>query len=462
LILDGQGQKMSKTRGNVVSPFDVLNQHGADATRWYLYTATPPGQERRFSLDLVAEVLRTFTLTLWNTYSFFVTYSNLDGWKPGQEDAIEYCPLDRWLRSALHALVRDVTAAYENYDVLGATRPIQAFVEQLSNWYLRRSRRRFWKSGSDADKQAAYATLYEALVTVAQLLAPTMPFISDEIYQNLVREANPDAPQSVHISDWPEFNPAVIDDRLNKEMALVMKLASLGHAARNKANRKVRQPLAEAAFSVGNLDEREVISRYADILSDELNVKKVRALDTAGEAVDYALNPLPKQLGQKYGRRFPGIRSALLALDPVPAAQRFLAGLPVRVMADEETVDILPEEVEVRVNARSGFAVAVDGATLAALVTDLSPELVREGLAREFVRRVQDLRKTAELEIADRIEMFYTATPGLAEAVMAYKDYIMNETLTVKMTETTVPEGLPSAEDRFDGESVVVAVKKAA
>ena len=331
LILDKNGQKMSKSKGNIVDPWDVINQHGADAMRWYLYTATPPGQERRFSSDLVGEVVSNFTLTLWNTYSFFVTYANLDGWKPATGEAVEYSSLDRWLLSALHALVRDVTEAMETYDVSGATRPIETFVDQLSNWYLRRSRRRFWKSESDADKQAAYATLYEALVTVSKLLAPTMPFMAEELYQNLVRMADETAPISVHLAEWPDYDTARIDESLNREMALVMKLASLGHAARNKANRKVRQPLAEVAFAVGSLDELAVPERYADLLEDELNVKHVRMLSAAAEAVSFALNPLPKQLGQKYGGRFPGIRQALLALDATPAAQKLLAGESVEV-----------------------------------------------------------------------------------------------------------------------------------
>jgi isoleucyl-tRNA synthetase len=201
LILDENGLKMSKTKGNIVDPWEVINQNGADAMRWYMYTASPPGQERRFSSSLVSEVVRTFTLTLWNTYSFFVTYANLDQWKPDPSVKPEYSSLDRWVRSALHTLVRDVTAALETYDVVGATRPIQTFVDQLSNWYLRRSRRRFWKSGSDADKQAAYATLYEALVMLSKLLAPTMPFIAEELHQNLVRTVDANAPASVHLAD---------------------------------------------------------------------------------------------------------------------------------------------------------------------------------------------------------------------------------------------------------------------
>ncbi len=462
LILDGQGQKMSKSRGNVVDPWDVINQHGADAMRWYLYTASPPGQERRFSADLVGEVIRNFTLTMWNTYSFLVTYANLDGWKPGESSNVAYSPLDRWLLSTLNALVRDVSHAFENYDVLGATRPIETFLDNLSNWYLRRSRRRFWKSGSDADKQAAYETLYQALVVLSKLLAPTMPFLAEELYQNLVRSVQPDAPLSVHLADWPEYQAEWIDEPLNREMETVLKLASLGHAARNKANRKVRQPLAEVAFMVGAADERDVIEKYAGLLADELNVKTVRVMDTASEVVDYSLNPLPKQLGQKYGSRFPALRKAILALDAAPAAQRLLAGESIAMTVEGTAYEVLPEEVEVRAQAHAGFAVATEGPYLAALVTDLTPELVQEGLAREFVRRLQDLRKQAELEISDRIQVSYHATPGLQQAVEAFRDYIMGETLAVELTAGKIPANVPTVSDSFDGEQVTIAFVKAA
>ncbi|MBA4375333.1 MAG: isoleucine--tRNA ligase [Anaerolinea sp.] len=461
LILDGQGLKMSKTRGNVILPWEVLEKNGADAMRWYLYTASPPGQERRFSSDLVGEVLRNFTLTLWNTYSFFVTYANLDGWKPDKNTKIEFSSLDQWLRSSLHALVRDVTQALENYDVIGATRPIEQFVDQLSNWYLRRSRRRFWKSGSDTDKQAAYATLYEALVTISQLLAPTMPFIADELYLNLVGSVDEKALDSVHLSIWPKFDPTLINEKLNQDMNLVMRLTSLGHAARNKANRKVRQPLSEVAFAVSNRDEEEVVLKYAELFEDELNVKKVRSLNSASEAVSYALNPLPKQLGQKYGNRFPEIRKLILSMDAEETAIQLIAGISLDVMINGEELLILPEEVEVRIQAKEGYTVGSEGAYLAALVIELTPELVKEGLAREFVRRVQDLRKTAELEIADRIKLYYAATPGLLEAVNAYADYIKTETLSVELKAGEIPQDIVSVEDEFDNERVTVGLKKA-
>ncbi len=461
LILDGEGYKMSKSRGNIVNPWDVINVNGADAFRWYLYTASPPGQERRFSTELVSGAVRDFTLTLWNVYAFFVTYANLDKWQPGQTSTLHYTSLDRWLLSELHALVRDVTEAYEHYDVPGATRPVQEFVEKLSTWYLRRSRRRFWKSESDADKQAAYNTLYTALVTVSKLIAPAMPFLSDELYQNLVRSVDPAAPESVHLAAWPDYDPALVDEKLNRDMALVMRLVSLGHAARNKANRKVRQPLAEAAFSVGNVEDRPAVTAFADLIADELNVKKVRLLDASTEAVSHTLKPLPKQLGQKYGNKFPSIQRAVLALDAEAAAQTLMSGRPLLVTVEGVDYELLPDEVEVKTLAKAGFAVAEEGAYVAALVTELTPELVREGLAREFVRRVQDLRKQADLDVADRITLYVTASDGLKAAVEAYRDYITAETLTVDLQFAPAPEGAVSTQDTFDGESLTVGLRKA-
>jgi isoleucyl-tRNA synthetase len=457
LILDGEGQKMSKSKGNIIAPWDVLNAHGADAFRWYLYTATPPGNERRFSSELVGEVIRSFTLTLWNVYSFFVTYANLD--KPTVTTRpIATSDLDRWLLSELNVLVRDVTEAYEHYDVPNATRPIEAFVEKMSTWYLRRSRRRFWKSESDSDKQAAYSTLYTALVTVAKLLAPAMPFLAEELYQNLVRSVDEGVPESVHLAPWPEVLPEMIDESLNRDMALVMRLVSLGHSARQKANRKVRQPLSEVAFSVGNASERQAVQTYADLFTDELNVKQVRLLDSATEAISHTVKPLPKQLGQKYGNKFPAIQKAILSMNSEDAAHTLLAGKSLKVQVNGDSYDVLPEEVEVKALAKEGFAVAEEGAYVAALVTDLTPELIREGLAREFVRRVQDLRKSADLDVADRIDLFVDASAGLMSAIEAHKDYITSETLTSDLVFGGPPPGASSIEDTFEGETLTVGL----
>jgi len=460
LILDGDGKKMSKSLGNIVDPWDVLKVDGADAFRWYLYTATPPGNERRFSVDLVGEVIRNFTLTLWNIYSFFVTYANLDNPQLASEDISSKNVLDRWLLSELHTLVRDVTKAYETYDVTGATRPIENFVEKLSTWYLRRSRRRFWKSGSDEDKQAAYRTLYTALVTVSKLIAPAMPFIADEFYQNLVRSVDTSAPESVHLADWPKFNEAQIDEKLNHEMTLVIKLVSLGHSARQKANRKVRQPCKEAAFSLGNVSDRKAVENFADLIKDELNVKMVRLLDASTEAVSHSVKPLPKQLGQKYGNKFPAIQKAILAMNTEKVTEALLTRGSVRVEIDGQGFDILPGELEVKAQAKEGFSVAEEGGYLAALVTDLTPELVNEGLAREFVRRVQDLRKSADLEVADRINLFVEASANLKLAIEAHLDYVTSETLAIKLDFKASPAGVTSIEDDFEGEKVKIGLVK--
>jgi isoleucyl-tRNA synthetase len=353
-----------------------------------------------------------------------------------------------------------ITIAFETYDVLGATRPIEVFVDHLSNWFLRRSRRRFWKTESDADKDAAYATLYEALVTLSHLLAPTMPFIADELYRNLVLTVSPNSPKSVHITDWPKYDETCINDNLVNKMNLIMRLVSLGHAARNKSGLKVRQPLQEAAFAVSNINDASVIEEYAELLQDELNVKKVRALSAAREAAAYELMPLPKQLGQKYKDMFPQVRSAVLGLDAEKAAMSLMAGKPVRVEAAGIGIDILPDEVEVRMQAREGFSVASEGAYLAALVTTLTPELINEGLAREFVRRVQEARKQADFEISDRIKIFFSSSDNLWKATDQFGDYIKDETLAVVLDTENIPDRLPNMSDEFEGESLTLWLEK--
>jgi len=471
LVVDANGQKMSKSRGNFIEPWDVLDESGADAFRWYFYTSGPPNAEKRFAPVMVSEVVKNFTLTLWNVYSFFVTYANLD--KPvlnarestsvkdskGKRSGND---LDRWLLSSLNTLVRDVTKAYETYDVQGATRPIEAFVETLSTWYLRRSRRRFWKSESDKDKQAAYSTLYTALVTLAKLLAPAMPFLADELYRNLVCSIDEKAPESVHLAKWPKPDETMIDETLNREMALVMKLVSLGHNARQKANRKVRQPLTEAAFALARKEERHAVETYSDLITDELNVKKVRLLDASDEVASFVVKPLPKQLGSKYGSKFPALAKAISALDAGNLAPDLIAGRPVSVTLDGQVYEIQPDEVEVRAQAREGFTVAADGAYLTALVTELTPELVLEGLAREFVRRLQDLRKTSDLNVADRIRVKVNATMRLKEAIEANRDYVTTETLTVELSLAELDPKSAEAVEEFDGEKMTILLEKSA
>ena len=288
-----------------------------------------------------------------------------------------------------------------------------------------------------------------------------MPFLADELYQNLVRSVDQFAAELVHLSEWPKYDESLIDEPLNHDMALVMKLVSLGHQARQKANRKVRQPLKEVAFSLGNASERKAVETFADVIEEELNVKTVRLLDAATEAVSHTVKPLPKQLGQKYGNKFPAIQKAILRMNSEKVARAFLTGGTVSVTADGQLFDILPDEVEVKAQAKEGFAVAEEGAYVAALVTELTSELVQEGLAREFVRRVQDLRKSAGLDVADRVNLFVVASPNLKSAIEAHREYITNETLSISLDFNEPPASAPSVEDDFDGEKVKVGLLKA-
>ncbi|MBN8594555.1 MAG: isoleucine--tRNA ligase [Anaerolineae bacterium] len=464
-ILDEKGEKMSKSKGNIVDPWDILNAQGADAMRWYMYTASPPGEPRRFSQNLVAEVVNKFWGTLWNTYSFFVNYANLDKWSPlaEQPPVAERDELDRWVLAELHQLTRDVTAAYENYDVTGATRPIQAFVESLSNWYVRLSRRRFWKSENDSDKQGAYATLYECLVTLSKLIAPAMPFLSDALYRNLVSEVDKNAPDSVHLATWPAYDPAVIDEALINEMRVVEKLVSLGRAAREAADLKVRQPLASAQFVTRSVAEADAVRRMSDIIESELNVKSVKVLEGAGEVVTYVLNPLPAVLGKKLGKDFPAVQKTLREgayADVERWAKALLKGDVVSVEVNGQAFEVTSAEVEVKQKSSEGFAVADDGGYLAAVDTRLNDDLIMEGLAREVVRRVQSMRKDADFNISDQIDLRYVASERLGKAIKKHSDYIKTETLAKSMRAGEPKEEYHHEEFSFDGETLTVGVRR--
>jgi isoleucyl-tRNA synthetase len=464
-ILDEDGKKMSKSLGNIVEPWSVLDKYGADAFRWYMYTAGPPGDPRRFSVELVGEVVRNFTLTLWNVYSFFVTYANIDGFDPkaAQVPVADRDLLDRWILSELHSLVRDVTQAFEDYDAPGATRPIEDFVNRLSNWYLRRSRRRFWKSESDTDKLAAYQTLYECLATVAKLLAPTMPFLSESLYRNLVAGVDPDAPESVHLAFWPETGTDYIDQNVMDDMRLAQRLVSLGHAARNSANLKVRQPLAEAVFVVRTDAERSAVRALSSTIADELNVKALRVADSASDMVQYSLNPLPMVLGRALKGDFPRVQKALREGAPEDVdrwAKALLAGENIDVTVDGKTFTVTPEQCEVVQSAAEGYAVAEEYGYLTALSTVLTDDLVQEGMAREVIRRVQSMRKDADFELVDHITVAYQATDRLNAAIKAFTDAIRRETLADALDEASPSDGMHQAEFEFDGETVTLGVKR--
>lgn len=456
------GRPMHKSWGNMVEFDEAADKMGVDVMRW-LYCDHKPEKDLAFGYHRADEVRRQFLIPLWNVYSFFVTYANMDGWSPKDKRKVVPSLLDRWMLSRTNELIQSITKSLDSYEPNTATAEVDRFIDQLSNWYLRRSRRRFWLEKTESkedelDKNAAYDTLYKVLVTLSRLLAPFVPFVTEVMYQNLSRSFEPNAPESVHHCSWPVSDPKLIDNDLNCEMDLVLRLVSLGHAARNKANVKLRQPLAEIAFSVGLDKEREIVHRYEDVLSNELNVKQVRLLDVVGEVINYELKPLPKQLGQKYGPLFPSIRKAILDLEPRDAATRLQAGESIEVHVNGQTLSILPEEIEVKVDAKHGFSTASEGSYVAALTTEITPELEHEGLVRDFVRRIQDLRKLSELNIDDEIEVQYAASAKLSEAVRVHEKYIIDETLTVSLTKAKKPVGKFKTTYTFDDEKLDLAI----
>jgi isoleucyl-tRNA synthetase len=463
-LLAEDGSPMHKSSGNMIEFNEAANSIGVDVMRW-LYAGTRPEKDLLFGYHRADEARRQFLIPLWNVYSFFVTYANLDGWTPGRARPRKLALLDRWILARMNEAVGEVSQRLDAYEPNLAVAALDTLLDDLSNWYLRRSRRRFWaKAGagraSDDDKDAAYATLYQVLTTLVQLLAPFVPFVSEVIYQNLVRTCDPRAPESVHHCLWPRVDTARLDAGLTRDMALVQKLVSLGHAARSRSNRKVRQPLTEAAFAVPSSEDHRTVERYADLIRDELNVKSVRLLDAATEVVDFRLNPLPKQLGQKHGSRFPAIRAALLALEAERAAAELLSGRPLAVTVGGENVEVLPEEVEVRLEAHAGLSAAAEGAYIAALRTELTPELEREGLARELVRRIQDLRKESGFNVEDRIHVEYAASERLAEAIVAHRAYVAGEVLAERLESRAEPRGEAVADLEFDGERVRVGLQR--
>ena len=467
LILDDKGDKMSKSKANAVDPWEVIDSHGADALRWYLYTAAPTGVARRFSTALVQESLRRFLLTLWNTYSFFVTYADIDGFRPEDHatrwkggvggPALAEPPaneLDRWIIAELNELVAEVTSAFEGYNPTDAGRRIEEFVDRLSNWYVRRSRRRFWKSENDEDKAEAYVTLYSCLMTLSRLMAPMTPFVADAMYANLAPEGSP---PSVHLADWPQADASLADERLEAATRLAMRIASLGRAARSKNGIKVRQPLARVLVQT-RPGEEELLASVESQVTDELNVK---ALQAAGsELARMAIRPNLPVLGPKYGPQLGVIRAAIEAADATAVAAQVRAGGEVQV--GEFTLDA--SELLLDVQEREGFAVESEegGGLVVAIDTELTPELKAEGFARELVHRVQNLRRDAGFDIADRIITYVAGADAATLAVLATHDaYVRAETLSERIAQEAPPASAHSEAQDVDGVALTLGVAKA-
>jgi isoleucyl-tRNA synthetase len=468
-IVDANGEKMSKSKGNIVDPWSVIDAYGADAFRWWMFASAPPYNARRFSLDMVNDELRQFLLTLWNTYSFFVTYANLDGWTPTDAtiDDAALQPIDRWALASLNRLVRDVSADLDAYDVHTPTQRIEGFVEELSNWYVRRNRRRFWKSESDADKQAAYATLYTCLRTLAHLLAPFTPYLAEAMYRNLVAEQDNAASDSVHLAPWPVADEHMIDTALLDATETLLHAVTAGRAARKASGLKVRQPLQALYVRSSTPGSTERLTQFEDELRDELNVKEVRYLDPGAGLVEYRFKPNLRSVGKKYGKLVPALRAALEALggaEATEAGRAVEAGQSFALDVDGQRLDLLPDDVIVETSAPAGYAVAEDGDVLVALDTTLTPELRLEGAARDLVRAIQDGRKEAGLAISDRIALTLHAEDGgadmLRSLVETHGATVQNETLATALTLGALPEGTYRTTAALEGGSVQVGIAK--
>jgi len=436
LMRDEKGDEMHKSKGNAIWFDEAADEIGVDTMRW-LFATVNPSTNVNFGYHVTDEVRRRFIIPLWNSYSFFVTYARIDNWtKPDVPSPVaSRSLLDRWIVSRGQELIATVRDNLDDYNVQDAARAIEHFViEELSNWYIRRNRRRFWKPESDQDKAHAYETLYDSLVLVSRLIAPILPFLSETMYQNLVRSIDDTKPESVHLCDYLIADPSLVDGTLSREMAAVLTVVRLGRSARSEANIKVRQPLP--AILVHTVDPRDAagVVRLKDQILEELNVKDVHALDELGDVVSHEVRPNLPLLGPRYGKKIGAIRSALARADPSAIAAAVERGDPVDLALESgETLALLPTEVLVSLRKGEGFAAAQAGGATVVLDTTLTPELIEEGIARDFVRAVQDLRKQLELKIENTIRLRFAAADDVGRAIAANLDYVRREVLAASI-----------------------------
>ena len=426
-VQDENGQKMSKSKGNAVDPFDALNKYGADAIRWYFYINSAPWLPNRFHGKAVVEGQRKFMSTLWNTYAFFVLYANIDNF-----DATKYTlnydklpVMDKWLLSKLNTMVKTVDADLDSYKIPEAARALQEFVDDMSNWYVRRSRERFWAKGMEQDKINAYMTLYTALVTVAKAAAPMIPFMTEDIYQNLVRSIDADAPESIHLCDYPEVNEAWIDKDLEANMEELLEIVVLGRACRNTANIKNRQPIGTMYVKA----EKAMDKFYTDIIADELNVKEVKFADDVESFISYSFKPQLRTVGPKYGKLLNGIRTALSEIDGTAAMKELRDNGVLVLDIDGNSVELAEEDLLIETAQSEGYVTETDGETSVVLDTNLTPELIQEGFVREIISKVQTMRKEAGFEVMDKILVYAKDNDKIMDIMKANQDEIKREVL---------------------------------
>lgn len=461
LMRDEHGEEMHKSKGNAIPFEQAADKMGADVMRW-VYSRHIPQNNLNFGYGVGDLARRQFLLPLWNVYYFLVTYANLDGWTPteGKAESPEVRnELDRWVISELNLLIKQVTEDLENWRIEVASGRLDEFVNRLSNWYVRRSRRRFWKSDDDADKQTAYATLYTCVETLSRLLAPIMPFVSEEIYTNLVGRINASVPTSIHLSDWPEADDSLIDADLSRSTDLAMRLSSLGRSARASMGVKVRQPLDALIVELSNKGELDLLDRIAPQLMDELNVKEVRRASESDSLLEHRLRPNLPLLGPKYGSRIGEIRRLLEDADASIVAAQVRAGETVSLNG----ITLSPEEILVDAVAADGFAVESDALYSVGISTVVSDDLRAEGMVREVAHLVQLMRKNAGLEISDRVQLWLDADAGsqIRRAVGGASDYIASETLATDLILDAAPDGASMEQHEVNGESIKIALRVA-
>ena len=430
-VQDENGQKMSKSKGNAVDPFDALNKYGADAIRWYFYINSAPWLPNRFHGKAVVEGQRKFMSTLWNTYAFFVLYADIDNFDPTKYE-LNYDQLpvmDKWLLSRLNTTVQAVDNDLANYKIPEAARALQDFVDEMSNWYVRRSRERFWAKGMEQDKINAYMTLYHALVTIAKTAAPMIPFMTEDIYQNLVRSVDKDAPESIHLCDFPTVNEAWIDKDLEADMKELLEIVVLGRACRNTANIKNRQPIGTMYVKA----EKKMSEFYTDIIADELNVKEVKFADDVESFISYSFKPQLRTVGPKYGKLLGGIRQALTDINGTAAMNELRTNGVLKLDINGNDVELTEEDLLIETAQTEGYVSESDGETSVVLDTNLTPELIEEGFVREIISKIQTMRKEAGFEVMDKIVVYAHGNDKIQDVMKAHEDEIKSEVLADEM-----------------------------
>ena len=455
-VQDENGQKMSKSKGNAVDPFDALERHGADAIRWYFYSNSAPWLPNRFHDGAVTEGQRKFMGTLWNTYAFFVLYADIDAFDPTKYtlDYEKLSVMDKWLLSRLYSSVKAVDENLNNYKIPETAKVLQSFVDDMSNWYVRRSRNRFWAKGMEQDKINAYMTLYTALVTIAKAAAPMIPFMTEDIYQNLVRTVDKNAPESIHLCDFPEVKEEMIDEQLEKDMAEVLDIVVLGRAARNTSGIKNRQPIGQMFVKA----DSELNIFYKQIIEEELNVKNVEFMDDVSEFAGYTFKPQLRILGPKYGKQLGQISKALASINGNAAKKQLDTEGVLTIALNEDKIDLTPEELLITTTQKEGFVSQEDRGVTVVLDTNLTPELIEEGFVREIISKIQTMRKEAGFEVTDHITVCAGGNDKIREIMAGNAEVIRRDVLADEMVFDE--ERGYSKEWNINGEHVKLSVEK--